>query len=294
MYLKNNFTDFTEVKTRIDEDTGEVLSQTVITADQRRARRANFEKKQLKDAENEETKQIRKRYGIFVWLLYNTNQVLDWGIKDEDIAKLIFISTYMNYDNRLMSSPDRVMNDRSMRELLKVSDRTFERFIKSITDANILFIDNKGCYCLNEELFLRGKLENKDYDHSVSIMKLYANGIRKLYQNAKIYDHRLLAYLFRAIPFVNINYNMLCHNPEQSVLKLIKPMLFSEFCKKIGYSIDNERRLKNKLKKLRIDGSPVFNFVENDDGRFCYINPYVYYGGNQHSKVMVLGEFEKK
>lgn len=294
MYLKNNFTDFIEVKTRIDEGTGEVLSQTVITADQRRARRANFEKKQLKDAENEETKQIRKRYGIFVWLLYNTNQVLDWGIKDEDIAKLIFISTYMNYDNRLMSSPDRVMNDRSMRELLKVSDRTFERFIKSITDANILFVDNKGCYCLNEEMFLRGKLENKDYDHSVSIMKLYANGIRKLYQNAKIYDHRLLAYLFRAIPFVNINYNMLCHNPEQSVLKLIKPMLFSEFCEKIGYSIDNERRLKNKLKKLRINGSPVFNFVENDDGRFCYINPYVYYGGNQHSKVMVLGEFEKK
>lgn len=294
MYLKNNFTDFTEVKTRIDEGTGEVLSQTVITADQRRARRANFEKKQLKDAESEESKQIRKKYGIFVWLLYNTNQVLDWGIKDEDIAKLIFISTYMNYDNRLMSSPDRVMNDRSMRELLKVSDRTFERFIKSITDANILFIDNKGCYCLNEELFLRGKLENKDYDHSVSIMKLYANGIRKLYQNAKIYDHRLLAYLFRAIPFVNINYNMLCHNPEQSVLKLIKPMLFSEFCEKIGYSTDNERRLKNKLKKLRIDGSPVFNFVENDDGRFCYINPYVYYGGNQHSKVMILGEFEKK
>lgn len=292
--MKNNFTDFTETRIRTDEETGEILSLTTITSDQRKARQANFEKKQQKDAADEEIKQIRKRYGIFVWLLYNTNQVLDWGIKDEDIAKLIFISTYMNYDNRLMSSPDKVMNDRSMRELLKVSDRTFERFIKSITEAKILFIDSKGCYCLNEELFLRGKLENKDYDHSVSIMKLYANGIRKLYQDAKIYDHRLLAYLFRAIPFVNINYNMLCHNSQQTVLKLVKPMLFSEFCEKIGYSKENERRLKNKLKKLRIDGSPVFNFVENDDGRFCYINPYVYYGGSQHSKVMVLGEFEKK
>ena len=292
--MKNDFTEYIETKTRIDSTTGEILSQTIITSEQKRARQANYEKKKQKDAEDEEIKQMRKRYGIFVWLLYNTNKVLDWGIKDEDITKLIFISTYMNYDNRLMISENEVMTARSMQELLKVSDRTFERFIKSITDAHILFVNNKGYYCLNEGIFLRGKLENKEYDHSLSIMKLYADGIRKLYKNAKIYDHSLLAYLFRAIPFVNINYNMLCHNPQQTVLKLVKPMLFSEFCEKMGYSQENERRLKTKLKKLRIGSSPVFNFVENGDGRFCYINPYVYYGGNQHSKVMVLGEFEKK
>ena len=125
-------------------------------------------------------------------------------------------------------------------------------------------------------------------------MRLYIKGIRKIYKESFMFEHHLLSYLFRAIPFVNINYNILCHNPQERDYNKIEPMLFSEFCEKVGYKPENERKLKNKIKELRIGHLPVFNFVENADGHFCFINPHIYYSGNKHEEVMVLGEFRKR
>ena len=276
----------------VDIETGEaLLNVTVTTERDRQNYKKILEAKQKYEFQGAEIQKQYKKYGSFVWLLYNAGQVLDLGIQPDELTKLIYISTYMGYNNRLMVSEDESMTKKQMREILRVSEDTFHKFYISLTNAGILSEDVDKCLYLNTSIFKRGTIKDvKDIDCNRT--RLYIKSIRSLYMQAKISEHKLLSYLFQAIPFVNVNYNILCFNPLENDLQKVKPMIMKDFCIIIGYSQDNDRRLKTKLKGLRLQQLPVFSFVDNADGLFCYINPNVYYAGNKWEEVKVLGRFQ--
>ena len=278
----------------VDIETGEAfLNVTVTTERERQNYKKVLEAKQKYEFQGVEIQKQYKKYGSFVWLLYNAGQVLDLGIQPDELTKLIYISTYMGYNNRLMVSEDESMTKKQMREILRVSEDTFHKFYSSLTNTGILSEDIDKCLYLNTSIFRRGAIKDvKDIDCNRT--RLYINSIRSLYMQAKISEHKLLSYLFQAIPFVSVNYNILCFNPLENDLQKVKPMIMRDFCVIIGYSQDNDRRLKTKLKGLRLQQLPVFSFVDNADGLFCYINPNVYYAGNKWEEVKVLGRFQKE
>ena len=278
----------------IDVETGEAFSNVTVTTDRDRQNyKKILEAKQKYEFQGVEIQKQYKKYGSFVWLLYNAGQVLDLGIQPDELTKLIYISTYMGYNNRLMASEDESMTKKQMRELLRVSEDTFHKFYISLTNTDILSEDIDKCLYLNTSIFKRGAIKDvKDIDCNRT--RLYIKSIRSLYTQAKISEHKLLSYLFQAIPFVNVNYNIMCFNPLENDLQKVKPMIMKDFCIIIGYSQDNDRRLKTKLKGLRLQQLPVFSFVDNADGLFCYINPNVYYAGNKWEEVKVLGRFQKE
>ena len=278
----------------IDVETGEAFLNVTVTTDRDRQNyKKILEAKQKYEFQGVEIQKQYKKYGSFVWLLYNAGQVLDLGIQPDELTKLIYISTYMGYNNRLMVSEDESMTKKQMREILHVSEDTFHKFYISLTNTGILSEDIDKCLYLNTSIFKRGAIKDvKDIDCNRT--RLYIKSIRSLYTQAKISEHKLLSYLFQAIPFVNVNYNILCFNPLENDLQKVKPMIMKDFCVIIGYSQDNDRRLKTKLKGLRLHQLPVFSFVDNADGLFCYINPNVYYAGNKWEEVKVLGRFQKE
>ena len=278
----------------VDLETGEAFLNVTVTTERDRQNYKKFlEAKQKYEFQGAEIQKQYKKYGSFVWFLYNAGQVLDLGIQPDELTKLIYISTYMGYNNRLMVSEDESMTKKQMREILRVSEDTFHKFYTSLTNTGILSEDMDKCLYLNTSIFKRGAIKDvKDIDCNRT--RLYIKSIRSLYTQAKISEHKLLSYLFQAIPFVNVNYNILCFNPLENDLQKVKPMIMKDFCVVIGYSQDNDRRLKTKLKGLRLQQLPVFSFVDNADGLFCYINPNVYYAGNKWEEVRVLGRFQKE
>lgn len=275
-----------------DMETGELYSDVqVVSKEDMDRKKKYFEQQQKYIYKGLEIREKYKEHGSFVWLLYNAGKALDLGIAPDDLTRLIFISTYMDYNNRLMLSENRLMRKSDVQKILKTSEKTFYRFWKAITDVGLLEVqtDTEELY-LNTEIFRRGSaIKNEDVDR----VRLYRRSIRTLYNQAKVREHKLLSYLFQAIPFVNINYNIICHNPTETDLDLIEPMTMGDYCNIIGYSADNCRRLKTLLKKLMLNKTIVFSFVDNANGLFCYINPNVYYAGNNWDKVEVLGEFCK-
>ena len=278
----------------VDLETGEAFLNVTVTTERDRQNYKKFlEAKQKYEFQGAEIQKQYKKYGSFVWFLYNAGQVLDLGIQPDELTKLIYISTYMGYNNRLMVSEDESMTKKQMREILRVSEDTFHKFYTSLTNTGILSEDIDKCLYLNTSIFKRGAIKDvKDIDCNRT--RLYIKSIRSLYTQSKISEHKLLSYLFQAIPFVNVNYNILCFNPLENDLQKVKPMIMKDFCVVIGYSQDNDRRLKTKLKGLRLQQLPVFSFVDNADGLFCYINPNVYYAGNKWEEVRVLGRFQKE
>ena len=273
-------------------ETGEIYDEVKVVTKEELERYKQFLETQKKyEYKGMEIKARYKENGSFVWLLYNAGKVLDLGIAPDELTKLIFVSTYMDYNNRLMLTDNKIMRKSDMRDVLKVSERTFVSFWKSITDAKLLIRkpDSEELF-LNTKVFQRGTtVKSVDVDR----IRLYRKSIRSLYKQARIGEHRLLSYLFQAIPFVNINYNIICNNPTETDLDLVKPMTMADYCEIIGYSPENCRRLKTLLKKLRLNKVIVFSFVDNANGLFCYVNPNVYYAGNEWKRVEVLGEFCK-
>lgn len=274
-----------------DPETGEVFENADLrTQEERESYKKYLEVKKEYELKGAEINEKYKKHGAFVWFIYHSNQVLDLGITPDQLTKLIYLSTYLNYSNRLMVKKDKHMTKPQMKEILNVSERTFKTFWSAIVKADILKVDkDDGCLYINDNLFKRGKIE---LDEDESKIRLYRKSIRYLYETSKPCEHKFLSYLFQAIPFINKNYNIISHNPFENDLDLVQPMQMSEYCKIINYENENACKLKNKMKALTVKGRHVFSFVDNGDGLFCYVNPYVYYAGNEWKRVEILGSFK--
>lgn len=271
-------------------ETGEVFEDAELRTKEQREQYKKIREKQkeyeLKHAQIDEN---YKRYGAFVWFIYHSQQVLDLGITPDQLTKLIYLSTYLDYKNRLIIEKDKHMTRTHMQDLLKVSERTFKTFWGAIVKAKILRNDtNDNCLYIDNSIFKRGKII---LDEDENKIRLYRNSIKKLYEKAKPSEHKFLSYLFQAIPYVNKNYNIISQNPLENDLSLVVPMQMTEYCEIINYDPDNARKLKAKMKALTINDKHVFSFVDNGNGLFCYVNPYVYYAGNKWEKVEILGKF---
>lgn len=275
----------------VDNSTGEVIDgvkkiytqQELENIKKRKEQQAEYEMKRMQIDAN------YKEYGAFVWLLYNYNEVLNLGVPPEMLTKLIYVSTFMSYNNRIMISDENCMTKEQMQVLLGISDMTFWRFCDTVFKADLMYEKDDAFY-MSDKIFERGIIKTFDKART----RLYVKGIRHVYHKAKVTEHKLLSYLFQAIPFVSTDFNILCFNPEETDMKKIKPMKLADYCEKIDYSIENARRLKTVLKKLRVSDEPVFSFVENADGIFIYINPCIFYAGNKWEQVKILGEFKNK
>lgn len=278
-------------RTVIDMETGEIYENIQFSTQEDRERYKKYlEIQNQAELKKEEIKEKYKEYGNFVWLLYKVNEALEWGVSPTTLTRLIYISTYMNYKNQLVFSNNNPITKKDLVSILGVYERSVEKFLSEVSAAKILIYQD-GCYCLNTDVFSKGAISgsiNSNY------IRLYVDGIRTLYSVATPREHKSLSYLFQAIPFVNINYNMICYNPTEKNLDDVRPMTMFDYCNIIGYDYTNRHKFKNMMKKILIDGKYAFSFVENGSGLYCYINPKIYYAGNKWEDVKVLGAFDKK
>lgn len=282
---------------QLNEETGELQERIIYSeeevqkeyqkeVDRRRRCKEYFDKATEKTAYHHYINSLK---GDFVMLLYNINEALDFGISQANLTRLIYLSTYTSYNNnRLELSDGDIINKHSMENIIGISQYAFELFYNELIEKNILIQKNDGYY-LNTNFFVKGKLNKQQL--SQNRIQLYIKGIRTLYRKSSSRQHKQLAYLFQAIPYVNINNNVICHNPLEQNIKAVKPMTIEQYCESVGYSITNSRKFKSNILHFRLNEKPVFNFVKNCDGEFIFINPYVYYGGNAWDKVAVLGGF---
>jgi hypothetical protein len=109
--------------------------------------------------------------------------------------------------------------------------------------------------------------------------------------------HKYLGYVFMMIPFVNNEWNIICHNPSEIDCDNIKPMSLGEFCDAVGYDRKNAYRMIENFRNITFDWhgkqQRFCTFVYEDDGAdmriFC--NPNIFYTGKHFEQVEILGAF---
>lgn len=206
------------------------------------------------------------------------------SLTKQDIARLMYIATYINYeDNRLQSdNGKRHYNKKDLEKLVEMSTKRFNEFFNRLEQEDIIHEAESGELFINPTLFYRGELRNHEYDISdLSYTRMFKKTVRDLYAEFKGRRLGQLAVIYSVLPYLNFSANVICYNPEETSDELIKPMELGELSKFLGYS--DAHKLKRALNNIKIDGKPVFAFFENPHDRRTMrivINPNVVFAGN--------------
>ncbi len=217
----------------------------------------------------------------------------------ETVTRLIYLNTFINYhDNKLMLSQRTNMKYKDLSSVLGVSKATVSRFWKEVSPKYITKPDN-DLMITNNMVFSRGHLRQKQY---TAYQKFYIDSVRKLYESVERKHHKKLGYLFKLLPFINIEYNLLCC-PEctlETNINNIELISMADFCNWIGYDIKHLNTLIDTYRNIYFDVNGrqerfctfIYDGVNKRGAKIC-INPHVLYSGSDYSKVEVLGAFYK-
>lgn len=210
-------------------------------------------------------------------------------LKPQTLARLMYLSTYISYDNNYLKYNNGIAVDKkSMKDLMKLSGRTFDDFYKEIVNKGYLIKDDNG-YRINERIIHKGSNNERPLSEQERYNKIYINAMQKMYLSTKISQHKLLGYVFMMLPYVSIKYNILCYNPFENDLNSIIPITMNNFCDYIGVGTEQINRFRRNIENI------IFTFngreqhflcfilpanVDNKNHGMMMINPNVLYGRN--------------
>lgn len=272
----------------IDIETGEVVPGIQMTDEADRARRKLFAEKQY-------DKTIRREdhlpLGEFYMAACRKNQFN--GLQPQDVARLVFLATFMDYEG-ILKSGDNYLSIDDLPDLLEISKSTFDRLWVKIQGRYI--VQSKDGSLTVVDGFLRGKQKNI----RERLTKVFIRQLQALYRNTPKTKRRLFGYVFQLLYCVNVEYNILSKNPLETELDRVEPLTIKEFATMIGYDESQVARLEKAYSEVTFmcDGrlQHFCAFVDrgrNADGRFVVVNPRIFYAGKCHEQVDVLGLFFK-
>lgn len=282
----------------INTNTGEVLDTVVFTApagsilytpEQQEAYKMRKEIEHQKEIKRRNSKEL----GSFYFILAE-NPFPD--LKPETVTKLIMLCSYLDFNNKFMLTERTPMKKTDIQTILKLSRSAAYNFIHEVSNY---IIETDGVLTLNNtDAILRGKIAtNNKYKN---YQQFYIKCVRKLYNSVLSRQHAQLGYIFKLLPYVNIEYNIICNNPFEEDLYKIQPLTISEFCEKISYDKDNFSKLLRAYKQIifEVENRKEHFVTYVSDGsikhemRF-FVNPHIMYAGKNYPKVEVLGSFCK-
>lgn len=289
------FLDETQSNLAVDEDTGEAtetkaviipIGSRVITPKQQKA----YDELKERQIKREMRRKIQDELGYFYFVM---REHRFGNISAESAARLIYLCTYLNYNNEFMLTERRKMKKSDLKDVLGLSGSTTFKFWKEIENIYISDCQEKGLTLCCPDI-VRGKL----IDTTNQYQKVYIESIRSIYKSTQSTKHRYLGYIFQLLPYVNVEYNLICANPKEKELGEIHPFTVAEICNILGYDKKNIKRFKNIYRRLTFNyrgrNEYLFTFISQWDGEEAmsvFVNPHILYSGSDYHKVEILGGF---
>lgn len=240
-----------------------------------------------------ELKNFTSNLGGYIHMFYVKNELLfnKVDIDRADIARLIYLSTYIDYNDRQENllvkhgedNKVEALKRNDIKKLLTLSDRAFLNFIKNMLDLNMIF-ECEGKYYMNNEYFSKGNVDIKgDYT------RIFINTTRILFENCTVRQHRQLGYVYQLIPYIDYETNTLMNSNNER-------FNFRDVAELVGIDVttrQNISKFKKELYKFKIDynGGEYYIFkgiIEEGYGckrEYFVINPILTCRGNKYSEI---------
>lgn len=252
-------------------------AQVEIDRERRMQRKAFFEAKQRKN-------KLGKFFFVRIEDAFNR-------ISPETMARLLLLGTYLQYNKTtLMVTQRKAMEKDDLPAVLGLSRTTTNRFLAEVS-PQYLSINDDNSLSMNTPLITFGKMDTKQARQKVF------HTLRMLYLSLPKSKHRYLGYIFKMIPYINIEYNVLCRNIFETELDKIHMITDKEFCRMIGYDCSAVSRLRKCMEEIKFrvcdHEEPFCMFVSAGKRTWIAINPRIIYGGRHSESVTLLANFCK-
>lgn len=256
--------------------------------------------KQLKIInEKQSVKKHCNQLGGFVHMLCIRNELLfnDLEIDRADISRLIYLATYIDYNNRRENllilhrkgKSIQTMTRAMMQKLLKLADKQFKLFLKNMRKNNLIW-EVEGKYYISNLYFTKGKtnFDKKEYT------RLFVDTTRYLYEHITIRQHKMLGYALQLIPYCHHELNVICKNPLEVDPGKVNKLSLKDICKMLGISTDkgNMAKFRNSLSNftIKVEGIKYYLFAHNtvrtgEIRDYFIINPLIIWAGNNLDKM---------
>lgn len=182
------------------------------------AQQEAYRKKREREQKRADKRRTSNVLGNFYFILAE-NPFFD--LKPETVTKLIMLCSYLNYDNSFMLTQRTPMRKSDVQSVLKVSRSTAYNFYKEVAPKYINDV-NGQLFLSDNTIFIKGKINNPNYKH---YQQFYVDSVRRLYNSTPNKHHAQLGYIFKLLPYINIEFNILCHNPFEEQINQIKVVL---------------------------------------------------------------------
>lgn len=288
--------EVTEGVSRYIEETDSISSYGIVKNTKRKTENFSLE---LKD--------FNSKLGGFVMMAYVKNEVLFSnikGLKAEDITKLVYLATFIDYNNKETESilvNKTATNEKTPMTLNQASNKLKfsstkkgRAWIREMEKLELLHIKEDNIV-MSKKYFIKGRIDKTKIDKEAGFSRLYINTIRQLYEENSFRKHKHISYIYKLIPFMHINTNIICHNPEEADSSKMKRIFMYEIAKILGIegTQQNVNKLFNELKKIKITykGEELYPFTsiiansKNIQDCFWVANPCFIYKGSNFKEV---------
>lgn len=302
--MSENYIGYTQIHAEdnsikwIHNKTGEIIENininipagtSTITPEQREINRQYWKSQQEVYAKRRMVDEL----GYFYFIL---RQEAKEKISPATSARLIYLFTFLNLNNRFMQDNRKPVKQKDIAGLLKISRSTAFTFWDEVK-GKYIDADKQGNIILTDESIVSRKGTTKGR----SYQRIYINAVRSLYlrsSNVSTKRHKQLGYVFQLLPYINIEYNVLCKNAMEKELEKIELITINEFCDLVGYSKNHRGRVMATYESLDfvVGGysESFLSFVKYYNDYRIFINPHILYSGSNYREVKVLGLFGNK
>ena len=229
---------------------------------------------------------IRDNLGGFYFSIYP--KLLNLKVEPQYITRFMDLCTYMNYDNKLVMGKTKGVEpilERDLSDILMLKDEETRKTKNAFIKYGLINIEEDKTITINKKIAVKGKIGKRDLKGSIRVME---NGIREIYAKATPKEHKKLSTLFKVLPYVNYHHNILCKNPWEEDINKVEPLTIKEICVMMGYNINQCSRFKKDLLSIKVSGMDAILFVLRDNKFHIYINPLIYYKGNDIDNLKSL------
>lgn len=283
---------------------GNILEHTVLRGNERyeiKRKEKNLTPQQRRIGKyKSDLKKYSERLGGYINMCYVKNKLLfnELDIDRANISRLIYLSTYLDYNNRqenllIKHTQCKVIEPLTRADIKKklgLGDRAFINFMNDMKSNNLLF-EAEGKFYISNDYFSKGDcgFKNKEYT------RIFINTTRLLYENCNNRQHKQLSYAFQLVPYIHFETNILTSNPDAKEFSELQRIGLKDICNILELSTDKKAmsRLENDLLKLQITyNQEQFHLfkrviVKGGNGKFDYfvINPQIVWSGRDTEKI---------
>lgn len=205
-------------------------------------------------------------FGVVNGAFYYLAVLDDYGLSSQDLFRLVYLSTYISKDNILTYQNGNTVRKSHLKKILGLNDETVRAFYNlMIKQGFIEHIDN--CFKINPLFATKNISDERRY------VKVFINPTQTVYKKCKASEHKLMGYIYKMLPYLNVHYNIYCLNPYEECIDDINQINLTEFGDRIGRNITNMIRIKDKICQKTFDIITQEQYAIIIDKRKLIINP---------------------